>query len=275
MQKILLSETEVLIRSKRWKELDQFLPNTIEKGLSMPVISDLILTTSRKEVVTFIEYELVLLSSRISVGGNLTSDMVQFIASELVEAYPNESLADFRLCFVNGAMGKYNATKKDDIFRLDGIVIRQWMELYLEDKAATRERLIDKFKHNKPDTPLTPEEEREFADNAKKYIKQWQEQLGKIETKLPPMTDREIKMFGKKKPKQIQHVNGLTPFQLAMKTEMRALAFKHYKNKKIDFSKFGRFLVNEYEVFAFDEIDAGIFYSEAFETVTKRLNKAK
>lgn len=79
----------------------------------------------------------------MTTGGNLNDDTIDFISNQLIELYPTESIADIRLCFERGAMGRYG-----QIQRMDGLVIGEWMSQYLEEKYTELETLIQKRKTN-------------------------------------------------------------------------------------------------------------------------------
>src|SRR5687768_10746280 len=115
------SELCVMLSSNNLAGVANILPSTLKNALGQPPICDLERVVGRTQIVRYIEFELVKMSSLISVGGNLNDAQVQFIATQMVEMFPNESLADFKLCFQRGCIGQYG-----EIYRMDGIVLRQW-----------------------------------------------------------------------------------------------------------------------------------------------------
>lgn len=185
-----------MLGTGNFKAVGDLLPSTIAGAISQPPICDVMRITGRGQVVRFVEFELVKVVALISVGNTLTDAQVQFIATQLVEFFPNESLADFKVCFQRGCMGQYNRTKKEDIFRLDGVVIRQWMEQYLDEKYQAVEEKLSKEKSGEYHQPIAPSEEdgpgyREFKEWAKSL------QQG---TKVPGMTDADYRKYGQEEP---------------------------------------------------------------------------
>jgi hypothetical protein len=119
------------------------MPSKIDLVLDQPKVFEVIKAIGEDPVKNQIEFELVNLAALMSVGGNLNRAQVPFIAEQLIELYPNESIADFKLCFTRGAIGLYG-----DIQRLDGITIGQWMKAYLEEKYEIIENKLRKEKDN-------------------------------------------------------------------------------------------------------------------------------
>jgi len=120
------------------------MPRKIELVFDEPRIFEVIQAVGEDSVRAQIEFELIKLASLMSVGGNLNKAQVVFISGQLIEQFPNESIADFKICFERGAIGLYG-----DIQRMDGITIGVWMKKYLDEKY---EVLEDKLKNEK-DTP--------------------------------------------------------------------------------------------------------------------------
>jgi hypothetical protein len=104
--------------------------------------------------------------------------------------FPHESLADFKLAFERGCMGQYG-----DIFRMDGIVMRKWMERYLEEKYQYVEDAMMKEKESIYGVRPTQ------ATSEKDWHKIWLEAIG-VGNKVPSLTDQEIKEQGKEDPKR-------------------------------------------------------------------------
>lgn len=131
-----------------------------------------------------IEFELIKLSTRVSVGGNLTKAQVPFIAERLIQDYLGESLADFKLCFERGAMGYYG-----EMQRLDGVTIGGWFKKYLDEKYEVAERELVKAKesHYTPPSELPSE----LIDNWLKSLK------ASNKKEIRPITDEDIKREGK------------------------------------------------------------------------------
>lgn len=167
-----------------------------------------------EKVRGFIEFELVKLAERINVGGNLTDSQIEFIASQLVNMFPNETLADFKLCFERGASGVYGK-----IFKLDGVELGVWMRGvkdadgnikqlgYLDEKYQVMENEMMKEKDNVWERAKTNTD----------WLKLWQESIEKTDkeggvktmsqnltvlSNIRSMTDKEINAEGKEKPKR-------------------------------------------------------------------------
>jgi hypothetical protein len=133
------------------------------------------------------------MSSLVSVGANLNNAQVQFIAQNLVEMFPNETLADFKLCFQRGCIGQYG-----EIYRMDGIVLRQWMEKYLEEKYSIVEDVWAKQKEAEK-KPIQSETEND-------WLKVWKEAVDKLPHQHRfDLTDEEIRKEGQARPAPIEY----------------------------------------------------------------------
>jgi hypothetical protein len=161
-----------LLAVQRFDQISAACPAKIEGTFDLPKVSELVLANGRENVELYIRFELIILADLINVGGNLTTPQVSFIASELVNLFPNETLADFKLCFQRAARGDYNTEK--DIFRLDGIVVRRWMEQYLEEKYRVMEDKLMKEKDEIYQQPIPVQDRDELA---KKYLDIMEKQL--------------------------------------------------------------------------------------------------
>jgi len=170
------------------------LPSTVRKAIGQPPLSDLIKVAGKGPVVLYVQFELVKMASRVSVGGNLNDGQVQFIATQLVEFFPAESLADFKICFERGCMGQYG-----EIFRMDGIVLRKWMEQYLEEKYALIDQEWEKEKgeHKKQIDSENPQQD---------WYKIWLDSVADKDHKPRlGISDKEIQEEGQVKPKKISY----------------------------------------------------------------------
>jgi hypothetical protein len=170
------------------------LPTRIEDALDLPVVREVISVAGQTNVQAYIHFELIKLSNLVSVGGNLNHQQAVFIAQELINLFPNETLADFKLCFQRGAIGQYG-----EIFRLDGIVIRGWMEKYLEEKYEVKVRELYKERDEmyKP-APRTLTEEIQ-DQKTKDRLQQWKETILKAseDMKIPDLPENIVKETGK------------------------------------------------------------------------------
>lgn len=175
------------------------MPTKIEGTFDEPKVREVILAIGEDAVVFQVRFELVQLAALMSVGGNLNDAQAKFIAKQLVDMFPNESLADFKLCFQRGAIGLYG-----DIQRMDGITIGGWMKQYLDEKYQILEDRLMKEKDNPyafvaPDkvpkeegAPLPP-------DEAQKYIDEIMEQFSNRKNEIG-LTEEEVRKQGKETP---------------------------------------------------------------------------
>lgn len=190
----LLSQTELsrTLVTGNFKAASELLPSRINEATKQPPICELIKVTGTSQVVRFIEFELIKMSSLVSVGNNLNNAQVEFIATQLVEMFPNESLADFKICFQRGCIGQYG-----DIFRMDGIVLRKWMEKYLDEKYTVIEEDLRKAKQNDYHETPPPAE----VGPGRKLFDEYANSL-RMGTKIPGIPHEDIVKEGQEKPKQ-------------------------------------------------------------------------
>lgn len=182
------------LRHKDFKTASSLLPTKIEQVFDEPKVFELIKAIGEETVKGQIEFELIRLASLMSVGGNLNGAQVPFIASQLIELYPMESIADFKICFERGSIGLYG-----DIQRMDGITINSWMVKYLEQKYEVLEKRIEKerqqerIKVNFEPVTNSPE--------TQKMIDEYLSSLKNVEMKgVRPITQEEIQKEGKDDP---------------------------------------------------------------------------
>lgn len=171
-------------------ELSRYLPRKIEATFDLPKVHEMCLATSKNHVLQFIEMELALLSGLVSVGGNLTDMQIQFLAVELLNDYPNETIADFKICFTNGAKGHYG-----EIFRLDPIVISGWMKKHLDEKYTILETQL-REERDEYWKPITPE------NSDRDWHAEWLNAVNKSDgfKEVPHLDEDEIKKEGQVKP---------------------------------------------------------------------------
>jgi len=192
------------------------MPNSIGKSLDQPKICDLIKIVGQGKIVIFVKIELIKLSERVSVSNNLTVPQMEFIATQLVEMFPNESLADFKLCFERGCIGQYG-----EIFRMDGIVLRKWMEKYLDEKYVVIEEELRKERSGEYEQPIPPAEE----GPGYKAFKEWAKSLQEG-SKVPGMTDADYQKYGREKPVRNTATAGYKYFKVG-NVEVLALTQEH------------------------------------------------
>lgn len=193
--KISENALSLAIAEARYDEAHALLPTNFKQVLEQPKVREQIMAIGEESVLRQIEFELIQLSLLVSVGGNLTKQAVPFIARQLVEMYPNESIADFRLCFERGAMARYGS-----IQRLDGVTIGEWMKGYLDEKYTEHENILIKEKK----AIIESESKGEILTDESKisaYLKEIADRAteSKIQNVMT-LTDKEIRKFGKNKP---------------------------------------------------------------------------
>jgi hypothetical protein len=192
-----------MLSSNNLAGVANILPSTIKNAIGQPPICDLERVVGRNQIVRYVEFELVKMSSLVSVGGNLNDTQVQFIAIQLVELFPCESLADFKLCFQRGCIGQYG-----EIYRMDGIVLRQWMEKYLDEKyQVVEEKLMrEKEEHYKIAEPKPAESGQLSHDQAMDWFRKWKDLVNKVEMKkIAPLSEKEIREEGQERKKHTHY----------------------------------------------------------------------
>jgi hypothetical protein len=178
------------LQTANFKATADRLPKTIKDALDEPPIAELVKVVPRANVVRYVEFELVKLTSLVSVGSNLNDSQIQFIADQLVDMFPAESLADFKICFERGCMGQYG-----EIFRMDGVVLRKWMTQYLDEKYAIIEQKLIKDREAFPHE-LPKESE---VGPGRKLFDEYANSL-KMGTKVPDISQDEINRTGQREP---------------------------------------------------------------------------
>lgn len=247
MSPVLQHDTvQLLIQDSSPKGLElvsRSLPNRIEDALSFPVLKEVVEVAGRVAVLRFIEFEMIRLAQLVNVGQNLTDFQVSFVAEQLLSCYPNETIADFRLCFQRAAIGRYG-----DVFRLDPIIIGKWMQMYLEEKYQVAETELmkekDVFKNN-----LVWKHEVVPDAKAKEYLKQWEQRV--LDSKIEVTSD-----LKKEQPRRgTGYRDTKTPEYYDMRDKIRRAASEFYKDR-YSFSKMQVFQIGDYEVFAESKEDA-------------------
>jgi len=176
------------------------LPTSVSKATNQPPICDIIKIVGRGKVVIFVKIELVKLSERISVSNNLTVAQMEFVATQLVEMFPNESLADFKLCFERGCIGQYG-----EIYRMDGIVLRKWMEQYLDEKYQVIESELMKMKDD--------EYRKHTPAPGRDWHQVWLDSIGEG-NKVPSLDQKYINKYGQENPVRESKTAGYKYFQV-------------------------------------------------------------
>lgn len=190
LQKILQNDTVQALRHKDFKTASLLMPSKIDKVFDEPKIFELVKAIGEETVRGQIEFELIRLASLMSVGGNLNGAQVPFVAQQLMELYPMESIADFKICFERGSIGVYG-----DIQRMDGITVGGWMGKYLEEKYEVLEkRIANEKEQEKQKVNFAPQVN---SPETQKMIDDYLEKLKQVKTKgVRPISEEEIKIEG-------------------------------------------------------------------------------
>lgn len=184
-------DTVKILQAGNMNEVSKKLPSKIQGTFEIPKIREMIAATGEQVVLQFVEAELIKLAALVNVSGNLTDFQVETFAKFLVDKFPNETIADFKICFTSGAMGSYG-----QIFRLDGIVLSEWMDKYLDEKYKVLEDQLKKEKDEYYKTVVPENSERD-------WLKEWDDAVnnrGGVR-KVPDLTEEEIKAEGQDNPK--------------------------------------------------------------------------
>lgn len=241
------------------------MPSRIEDALNFPVVKEVLQVAGEVEVRRYIEFELIKLANLVSVGGNLNNAQVVFIAQELIATFPNETLADFKLCFQRGAIGQYG-----EIFRLDGIVIRGWMGKYLEEKyqvmedSLMREKEDYKEQYIWPAQTITDEVRRQ---QVKDRLQTWKEAIEKAANERPaiPMSEADINKEGQIDPRPIErYKDPHSPEWYTLRDKILRTASEFYR-ERYTLSGMQLFRILDHEILAESESDAVKIYEQAKE----------
>lgn len=80
-------------------------------------------------------------ASMLTVGGNLQPNHPMMYAESIIQDNPSMSLDDFNILMANGVKGKYNDNDKNKLYRLDILVIYEWIRAYQEEFWEVKENL--------------------------------------------------------------------------------------------------------------------------------------
>lgn len=133
-----ISETVTAIRLSegKLKDLRDSMPiaiaDAIRQGEPLVMMEKV---TGENSIIRYIEFELIETTRMMNMnpGLLLQKHQIPLVAKTLYDNFKNESLEDFSLALKRGAAGFYNP---EGLFRLDGAVITQWIQRYLEEKYA-------------------------------------------------------------------------------------------------------------------------------------------
>jgi hypothetical protein len=267
-----LSQNDIVqtLAVKKFDKVSETLPKKIQGTFELPKIREMVLATSEKNVCGFLEFELIKLAERVNVSGNLTDGQIEFIASQLVGMYPNETIADFKICFEKGSSGAYGK-----IFKLDGVEVGNWMKAYLDEKYQVMEAELMKEKDDQYKRVSTNTD----------WLKLWAEAVAKTDTEgrvktqsrnitflqhLRSITPKEIHEEGQVEPKEKPYKGYLTIAEQQARRMLTKAASEFYLHKRggFDLKKFeAPFIANgiefTVEFMAETEQDAILIYNNA------------
>jgi hypothetical protein len=125
------SITAINLQENNFGAIVESSGNDIRKVLDRPAIAMLSKIVDKIKVEIFLAQQLQQLKESVNIDArlNLQAFQIPFIAKELVDMFPLESLEDFVICFKRGSFGWYG-----QIYRLDAAVIVDWFSRYLEEK---------------------------------------------------------------------------------------------------------------------------------------------
>lgn len=166
-----------------YKGLSESMPKSIARALE---IGTPMLTLQRQDkLIDYIQDELVILASQVNINSNLNLQAHQLpvIAQAIYDNFKTESIEDIILCFRKGAAGFYG-----QIFRLDGAVIIDWMQKYLEEKYSIVESKIYERKREDAEIDykafqlrITNEREKQKAMSAEAFEEKKRRALRELE----------------------------------------------------------------------------------------------
>lgn len=224
MQRLSQSELCVAVKEGRFDEVSRLLPKTIKDAVEQPPLTDMIKVVGKTNVILSVQYELVKMANLVSVGNNLNNAQIEFIATQLVEMFPAESLADFKLCFERGCIGQYG-----EIYRMDGIVLRKWMEQYLDEK----------YQHVEAEMMKQPDNiyKREEGEGYKEFL-EWSKKL-QAEKNIRPISTEDILREGQSDPAKKKGISyPVTPLEDLRKRELHLQYIKeNYDTTTMDVKK--------------------------------------
>jgi hypothetical protein len=264
LERISRGELSTAIKAKRFDEASALLPTKIEEVINQPKVFELIRTAGTISVQLQIEYELIQAAALTSVGGNLTTMQVKFISAQLINKYPNESIADFKLCLSNGMTHQYG-----DIYRLDPVIIFGWMEKYLEEKYRVFEEILYKEKENPYQVNSEPNEK------AKQWAAKWLNSIKDAPVaprSVNSIDEKSVRLEGKERPLKRQHKQ---PANYGNQLVVNIIAAEYYKQKPYDYTKLSTFQVDGLLITALNLEEARDIFTNYINFKEEQKNKRK
>ena len=138
------------------------IPQAIEQGWPMSVLAKVV---GNDKIIFQIKWELANVVSLINSNLNLNDYQLKLTAELLYDAFPNESLQDFQLCFRKGLTGQYGT-----LYSMDVTVLSGWMGKYLDEKYNYVENFNPHKAEDVPDVDYKKFKER-LDEERKKSVK--------------------------------------------------------------------------------------------------------
>lgn len=246
------------------------LPNTIEQATKGTPVAMLLQVVDRQNIEAFLAIELTKTASLINVDErlNLQGHQIPFIASQLIDLYKSESLADFKICFERGAMGRYD----EKLLRLDAAVINNWMQRYLEEKYQVIENQlmsskdsIYQVKREIPDMPMQINHDR-TALAAMEAVVNGKDVGVDLSKYLKPEEVKEVEQAQRKGPVHFdennERQNKFQKFKLFQQLLRQATKEFYGKKPSVEFDRF-------------DDDDGQYLYAANMEDAIKIYNNAR
>jgi hypothetical protein len=157
LQTLSQSTTAIKLAENKFEDIENAVRFAVREILDRPPIAMLMKVEGVAEKLeVFLAVQIGKLINSVNIANNLNIQLPQIpiIAKQLIENYPVESLEDFVLCFKRGL-----ATFYGTIYRLDAVVLNEWMRKYLDEKYTYVELQV------------TAEQEQAKVDNEVNYEK--------------------------------------------------------------------------------------------------------
>jgi len=162
--------------------------NKIEDCLGKASIARIKRKTDKDTVIMFLRAIISKTSTYFNVSGNFNEDQIIDTANDILNLYYFLSIEDFKLCFKNGKRLRYN---EKGIFRMDGSILLEWLDRYVEERSGIAENK-SMTKHNEA---LSDNDTKELTD--KKFYEKFNAK--EVVTPKKEPTEKELKKIEQKK----------------------------------------------------------------------------
>jgi hypothetical protein len=165
-----------LIKSKRFQEISESVPNSVAAIMDSTPICVLKREVDLREIQKAIEFELIKVVGMLNVANNMKPHQVSFTAQTIIENYPAESIEDIILCLKRGAMGYYGST----FHQFDTSIVLGWLGEHIDEKCNYLEK----------GTKATQDEEKQLQVDYEAFKKKIEQKRKELE--LREANEREI-----------------------------------------------------------------------------------